>query len=227
MYKLNARRVETLSKVGMHGDGGELYLKVSGTGAKSWILRIVVHGHRRDLGLGSASLVSLSEARDIAHTYRKEARAGGDPETLRRREALRFSDAAERVHKELSPTWRNAKHRTSWLASLRTYAYPHIKDRPIDTISSADLLKILSPIWVEKHETAKRVRQRLSTVFEWAKGAGHYPHENPVNGIGRCLPRVQRRPEHLPAMPWADLPAFMDALTLRDSVSARCLEFLI
>jgi len=227
MAKLTVRKVEALSQPGMHGDGAGLYLNVSRSGSKSWILRTVVHGRRRDLGLGSASLVKLAEAREIAQTYRKIAREGGDPDILRKRETITFEEAAKRVHKDLSPTWRNEKHRTSWLASVEAYAYPHIKDRPLHTVCTADMLKILSPIWTEKHETAKRVRQRLSTIFDWAKGAGHYPNENPINGVGKALPRVKRRPEHMAAMPWQSVPAFMSELAFREGVSARCLEFLI
>lgn len=227
MAKLNVRKVETVAQPGLHGDGGGLYLSVSPSGSKSWILRTVVHGRRRDLGLGSASLVKLAEARELAQTYRKIARQGGDPDTVRKRESMTFEQAAKRVHGSLSPTWRNEKHRTSWLASVEAYAYPHIKNRPLHTIGTADVLKILSPVWTEKHETAKRVRQRLSSIFDWAKGAGHYPHENPVNGINKALPVVKRRPEHMAALPWQDIPDFMAELAQRDGVSARCLEFLI
>lgn len=227
MGKLTALQVRRATKPGMLGDGNGLYLKVSKSGSKSWILRVVVHGRRRDLGLGSASLVSLAEARESAHAYRKEARSGGDPERLRGRQELKFRSAAKMVHQELSPTWRNDKHRASWLSSLEAYAFPLVGERPIETIGSGDILKILSPIWVQKNETAKRVQQRLSTIFDWAKGAGHYPHENPVTGIGKSLPRVKRRAEHLAAMPWPELPRFMTELALRDGVSARCLEFLI
>ena len=85
----------------------------------------------------------------------------------------------------------------------------------------------LSPIWIEKHETATRLKQRLSTIFDWAKGGGHYPHENPVNGVKKALPPVKRRAQHLAAMDWRDLPAFIKELVAREGVSARCLEFLI
>jgi len=86
---------------------------------------------------------------------------------------------------------------------------------------------VLSPIWIEKHETAKRLRQRISTIFDWAKGAGHYPHENPVNGLKKALPLVKRRPEHMAAMLWRDVPDFMAELATREGVSARTLEFII
>ncbi|PWE29243.1 integrase [Maritimibacter sp. 55A14] len=227
MPKLSARRVATLHKPGMYGDGEGLYLHVGPSGTKSWILRTAVHGRRRELGLGSASLVPLAEAREMARSLRKVAREGGDPETARDRDTLSFREAAKKVHENLLPTWRNEKHAQTWLATIESYANPAFGSRPIASVGTSDVLKVLSPIWTTKHETAKRLRQRLSTVFDWAKGAGHYPHENPVNGLKKALPAVKRRAKHMPAMAWQDVPAFMSALSERDGVSARTLEFII
>jgi len=225
--KLTAKKVENLRQPGFHGDGEGLYLKVGKGGAKSWILRTVVHGRRRDLGLGAASLVSLAEARTKARAYRKIAREGGDPDTIRKRESLTFEEAARRVHAQLLPTWKNRKHAETWLATVENYAHPKFGKRPLHTIGTADILSVLSPIWTDKHETAKRLKQRLSTIFDWAKCAGQYPHENPVNGVKKALPTVKQRPEHLAAMMWQKLPTFMQDLREREGVSARTLEFLI
>jgi integrase len=138
-----------------------------------------------------------------------------------------FAEAARRVHANLLPTWRNKKHSDTWLATVEKYANPHFGDRRIETIGTADILKVLSPMWTGKHETAKRLKQRLSTIFDWAKGAGHYPHENPVNGLKKAMPQVRRSAEHLAALPWQDVPSFMGELARREGVSARTLEFLI
>lgn len=211
----------------MHGDGNGLYLRIGPTGSKSWILRTVVHGRRRDLGIGSASLVSLAEAREKARELRKIAREGGDPDAVRKRESLTFEEAAKRVHASLLPTWRSAKHEGLWLAAVERYAFPQLGKRQMTTIGTADLLQVLSPIWTEKHDTAKRVKQRLAAIFDWAKGAGHYPHENPVNGLKKALPSPKYRAQHMPALPWRKLPDFMADLRWRDGVSARTLEFLI
>ena len=227
MAKLSARRVMTLNAPGMHGDGEGLYLNISKRGSKSWILRVVVHGRRRDLGLGSAKLVSLAEARENARELRKIARSGGDPASVRRKERLTFRQAAIRVHEGLLPTWRNEKHATSWLRSVELYAYPMIENRALETVGTADILSILSPLWTTKHETATRLRQRLRTIFDWAKGAGHYQAENPVNGTKHALPRVTKRPKHLEAMNWRDVPNFMSDLSTNEAMSARTLEFLI
>lgn len=227
MPTLTAKKVSSLREPGFYGDGEGLYLKVGTGGAKSWILRTVVHGRRRDLGLGSASLTSLAEARTKAREFRKIAREGGDPDTIRKRESLTFEEAAKRVHGQLLPTWKNKKHAQTWLATVENYANPKFGKRPLHTIGTADVLSVLSPIWTEKHETAKRLNQRLSTIFDWARGAGHYPFENPVNGIKKALPSVKQRPEHMAAMEWRELPSFMRDLSSREGISARTLEFLI
>ncbi|MCB1328008.1 MAG: tyrosine-type recombinase/integrase [Maritimibacter sp.] len=227
MAKLTAKKVDSLKSPGFYGDGEGLYLKVGMGGAKSWILRTVVHGRRRDLGLGSASLTSLSEARIKAREFRRIAREGGDPDTIRKQESLSFEEAAKRVHAQLLPTWKNKKHAETWLATVENYANPKFGKRPLHTIGTADVLSVLTPIWTERHETAKRLKQRLSTIFDWAKGAGHYPHENPVNGVKKALPTVKRRAEHMAAMDWREVPRFMDDLDQREGVSARTLEFLI
>ncbi|MDQ1900710.1 site-specific integrase [Paracoccus sp. WLY502] len=110
---------------------------------------------------------------------------------------------------------------------MEAYVFPVIGRRQIETITSADLLEILSPIWAAKNDTAQRIKQRVSSVFDWAKGAGHYPFENPLNGISKALPRVSKRPEHMASLHWTELPAFVRSLRSRDGISASCLEFII
>ncbi|SFR98394.1 tyrosine-type recombinase/integrase [Yoonia litorea] len=226
MSKLTVRSVAAKNEPGMYGDGGGLYLRVGPTGSKSWILRTMVHKKRRELGLGSVELVSLAEAREAAQAYRKVARSGGDPETLRKRESLTFAEAAKKVHAQLLPTWKNKKHADTWLASVEnhTQAFAH---NPLHTVTSADIMRALEPIWTKTPETARRLRQRLSTIFDWAKGKGLYPHENPVNGLKKALVNNRKAPKHMPAMEWRDLPDFMSELADRDGISARCLEFII
>lgn len=225
--KLTVKRVAVERKVGLHGDGGGLYLQVSPGGSKQWILRTVVHGRRRDIGLGGVSYINLAAAREEARRLRAIARKGGDPLADRRREHMTFEDAARRVHAMHKRSWKNGKHQAQWINTLKTYAFPHVGAKRIDTVGTADVLTVLTPIWTEKHETATRVLQRLSAVFDWAKSAGHYPHENPVTGVRRALPRVRAEVSHHTALPWVELPGFMEALAAREAVSALCLRFLI
>lgn len=227
MGKLTVKGVAALKEPGMYGDGDGLYLRVGPTGSKSWILRTRVHGRRRELGLGGVSWMSLAQAREEARKLRGEARAGRDPDALRQREELTFKEAAERHHASLAKVFKNEKHARLWLRTLELYAFPTLGKRRIDTIGSADVLAALNPIWASKTDTARRVKQRMAAVFDWAKGAGHYPHENPVASLKKALPKVEADVEHMAALPWRDLPAFMAQLGDREAVSARCLEFLI
>ena len=167
----------------MHADGEGLYLCVAKGGTKTWIVRATIKGQltkggkpkRIEYGLGSVSLLSLAEAREQARPIRAMARRGEDPVAVRKKESLTFEQAAKRVHANLLPTWRNKKHAETWLSTIENYANPQFGQRPIETVTAADVLGVLTPIWTSKHETAKRLKQRLSTVFDWAKGAGHYP----------------------------------------------------
>src|SRR4051794_159246 len=189
---LTAVRIRSLQEPGRYADGNGLYLVVEPSGAKRWVLRTVVRGKRRDMGLGGLSLVSLAEAREKALAYRKLARDGGDPFADRRKARAvipTFAEAAERVHAEHQASWRNPKHAQQWINTLRQYASPTIGDRRVDQIDTPDILKVLSPIWLTKPETARRVRQRLGTVLDWAKAAGFRAGDNPVSGVGKGLPK--------------------------------------
>ena len=231
--ELSALKVRQVSEPGRYPDGNGLYLVVSNTGAKRWLLRIVVHGRRRDMGLGSVSLVPLAEARELALRYRKAARDGGNPLDERRKArnvVPTFAEAARKVHAESKATWKNKKHAQQWINTLETYAMPVIGDMQLNHIQSADILRVLSPIWLDKPETARRVRQRLSTVFDWAKAAGHRSDGNPVDAIERGLPKQAGKKEHHKAMPYADVPAFIQRLQRSDSrgrIARLAFEFLI
>jgi integrase len=212
---LTAVQVRQIKKPGRHADGNGLYLAVESTGAKRWVLRVVVRGRRRDIGLGSARLVPLAEAREIAALYRKTARAGGDPVAEHRKPTVvvpTFKEAARLVHEQHAPAWRNAKHAEQWINTLSHYAFPHFGDRRVDEVEQADVLRALAPIWLAKPETARRVRQRIRAVFDWAKGAGHRRGDNPVDGVARTLPRQNHPTVHYAALPYADVPAFVRKL---------------
>lgn len=231
--QLSALKVRKVTKAGRYADGNGLYLVVADTGAKRWLLRIVVHGRRRDMGLGSASLIPLAEAREMALRYRRIARDGGDPLEERRkaRQSIpNFKEAALLVHKEAAPTWKNPKHAQQWINTLTAYTFPHIGDMQLHHIQSADILRVLSPIWLEKPETARRVRQRLKSVFDWARSAGFRSDVNPVEGIERGLPKQPRKQKHHEAMPFKEVPAFISRLRNTDTrglIARRALEFLI
>jgi integrase len=229
---LTAMQVRNLNKPGRYADGNGLYLIVDPSGAKRWLLRVVVHGKRRDIGLGGTSLVSLSEAREKALSYRKLARDGGDPLAEKRkekREIPTFIKAAEQVHAEHKASWKNKKHGDQWINTLREYVLPHLGETRVDQVHTPDVLKALGPIWLTKPETARRVRQRIKAVLDWAKAAGFRSGENPVEGVEKGLPKQNGREGHHEAMPYGQVPAFIKNLQASDAgeITRLAFEFLI
>ena len=228
--KLTAAAVRKIG-AGMHADGGGLYLVVDDTGARRWALRTTVHGRRREIGLGPVSLLSLSEAREQARALRKVARAGGDPIAERdkdKRASLNFENAARKVHAtQIVPNAKNGKHVKQWLTTLETYAFPTMGSLPVHAIEQADILRVLSPIWTEKPETARRVRQRLRTVLDWARTAGHREGVNPVEGVEKGLARQKDRTTHHAALLWRDLPDLMQRIEASDGMGSLALQFTI
>ena len=223
--------IKALKKPGRYADGNGLYLKVSRSGAKRWELRTVVRGKRCDIGLGGLKLVSLAEAREEARKCRAIARNEGDPLADKRRARTvvpTFRQAAEAVHKEHAKAWKNAKHGDQWINTLKAYAYPAFGDRRVDQIDTPEILKALSPIWLTKQETARRVRQRIGTVLDWAKAAGFRAGSNPVSEISKALPRQSDRKGHHAALPYSEVPTFVHKLRgIEETISDLAFEFLI
>lgn len=229
---LNVLAIRAIETPGRYADGNGLYLKVDPSGAKRWELRTVVRGKRCDIGLGGLRTVTLAEAREQARKYRAMARNDEDPlaEKRRARKVVpTFRTAAETVHKEHAKAWKNAKHGDQWINTLKTYAYPAFGDRRVDQIDTPEILKALSPIWLTKQETARRVRQRIGTVLDWAKAAGFRSGNNPVEEISKALPRQSERKGHHAAMPYSEVPAFVQELRRGNAptIPDLAFEFLI
>ncbi len=239
LHRLSTTGVKHASKPGWYSDGGGLYLEVDKTGRKRWAMRLVVAGKRRDFGLGPIHKVSLLQARERAADYRAKAYAGIDPAAERRaqtkkrvepaRKVLTFEDAANETHQSRKLMWSNGKHVSQWLHSLRDYAYPLIGAKPVNTIGTPDIMAVLTPIWTTKPETARRVRQRLKAVLEWARAAGHRSGDNPVDAIGAALPKHTRNPSHHDALPYTEVAQFIcDLLAGHGEVITKlAFEFLI
>ena len=211
---------------GRHADGNGLYLFVQPTGTLSWIQRLVIRGRRRELGLGSLSLVPLAEAREKALANRKLARQGGDPLAEKRRtEGIpTFAEAASRVLEQKQAGWRNRKHAREWLSSLKRVAFPRIGKVPVSEVTSADVLEILTPIWHRKAETARRVRLRLRAVLEWAV-AMEYRIDNPCDRIGPVLGVQQHVAQHMKALPHREVGAAIGTVRGSTALGAAKLAF--
>ncbi|MEL7453002.1 MAG: tyrosine-type recombinase/integrase [Pseudomonadota bacterium] len=232
--KLTKKLVENLGP-GRHGDGNGLYLVVDPSGARRWIVRVVVKGVknkkgaplRTDFGLGGADIVTLNQARERALEYRRMAKQGLNPRFNAQRKIPTFEEFAQQVHIDRMPTWKNAKHGQQWINTLRDYAFPKIGRMPLDSIGQPEVMMCLSPIWTEKHETAKRLAQRIKIVLDVAKSRGFRSGENPVTGIkdAGALPKVKAKVKHHKAMRWQDVPAFYSDLKGRNAMSANALRF--
>ena len=201
-------------KPGRLYDGRGLFLEVQPSGSAHWLQRLTVHGRRREMGLGSIVTTTLAEARRLAVENLTLARKGEDPIQFRRTEvasktAPDFEGAARQCYELREGAWRNEKHRDQWLSSLEAYVFPKMGKKRLNTISSADILEVLTPIWTAKHATALRVRQRIGVVLDWSKAKGWRTEGNPVADLAKALPAVNRVKKHHPAMPHAEVPAFL------------------
>jgi integrase len=240
--RLTALKVGRLKEPGLYPDGGGLYLQITGTGARSWLYRFMLNGRAREMGLGPLSSVGLAEARQAALDARRLRQAGVDPIDARNRQrsdataaaarAVTFKDTAERFIKAKAPGWRNSKHEAQWCATLERYVYPVFGGASVQAIDTALIMKVLEPIWVQKPETASRVRGRIEAVLDAAKAQGQRQGENPARWRGHLsnlLPiRAKvRRVQHHPALPYGETGSFMAELRQRDGVAAVALEFLI
>jgi integrase len=243
---LKPTQLEKLRKVpGRHTDGGGLYLEVREsraavgndangkpkpkTFAASWTVRMQVAGKRRDFGLGSLDKVPLATAREKRDEIRQQYAAGVDP-VLERKKAAgvpTFQKAAETLHKERLKGWSNGKHREQWIATLRTYAFPKMGAVAVDEVERGHILDVLTPIWLEKPETARRVKQRIGAVLDWAYGKGWREAEAPMRALGKALPKNDAGAGHFEAMPYADVPGFMAKLRQREGMGALALEALL
>ena len=193
---------------GRHGEEHGLILVVKPSGSRHWIQRVTIHGKRRDLGLGGFPLVSLAEAREKAFHNRKIARDGGDPVALRKASRVpTFAEAAETVIRMHEPGWRDgAGSAERWRCTLNTYVMPRLGTRRVDEITPSDVMSVMQPIWLEKHTTAKRIRQRIGAVMKWAIAKG-YRLDNPAgDAIGAALPKDRTPRRHHRALPYAEVP---------------------
>ena len=236
MAKLTAtfvQRVRPTDRPQRYGDGNGLYLVVRPGvyGSKAWVQRLTIHGVSRDLGLGSAALVSLEEARQAAAAYRKIARAGGDPRPTRDRRSPTFQEAAEAVIALHRPTWKTtAISEYQWRFTLGKYVYPRLAAKPVHAIDMTDVVTVLAPIWTSKYQTARRLRGRIRAIMSWAIAHG-YRTDNPAGTVvTAALPKVRKPRRHHRAVPYQQVPAALRRLrdySAEYPAAALALEFLI
>ena len=237
VHRLSAVKVAKETNPGLYADGGGLYLRISDgkSAGKRWVFiyRRPSDGKRCEMGLGGALAVTLAKARVRADEARTMLADHIDPRAAKDAAAQRtptFGEIADQHIAAMAPSWRNPKHRAQWDMTLREYAKP-LRDKPVDEITTADILAVLQPIWQKIPESASRIRGRIENILDAAKVQGFRSGENPAAWRGHLkliLPARRKLTRgHHAAMAIDELPAFMVQLKKRDAVAARCLEFAI
>lgn len=244
------KELESIREPGRYPAGGDskgLYLQIMPAGARSWVFRYSISvngvGKRREMGLGDCRVIGLAEARKAAAVARQLVNQGVDPIEAREREKARlevealqsqnksFRDVALTVIENRKAEWRNPKHLQQWRNTLETYAYPTIGHLFVESINVHHIKELLDPIWLEKYETANRLRGRIESVMDYAISSGYRTLANPATkqALRSHLPKVSRTAflKHFPAMSYEELPAFFSELWVNDSISARALAFTI
>lgn len=249
--ELSALSVSKLKDNGRHAVGGVpgLHLRIL-DGSRAWVLRVVVGQkaddkgnlkiHRRDIGLGSFPEVSLSEARAKARELKSQIRSGIDPlhekqdrlneMRVQKLKAKTFRECAVVVIDKKTRELKNQKHIAQWSSTLETYVYPTLGDRNISSITKADIAAVLEPIWIDKHETAKRLRGRIETIFDYARAMEYFTGNNPAEWKGNLEPimgKVKREIKSLPSLPYPEVSNFIKHLQTKSGISAKALEFTI
>lgn len=233
-HKLSAVRVKGLKAPGKYEDGGGLRLVIGPNGTKRWVVRVTVAGRRLERGLGAYPDISLDAARDAATKARRAAEANLDIRAEERRAALAamtfremFKITLSQREKQLS----NAKHLKQWTSTMEAYVFPVIGSTPVAEVGTSQVIRVLSPIWFSKPETAKRVLQRMEAVFKSAIVRGARTAASPCIGVADELGTKHRTVSHHASMAWQDVPKFIARLHTsgprRLRVTSLALEFLI
>lgn len=236
LNRLSARFVATVTTPGYYADGGGLYLQVTASGAKTWILRYRHAGKRPEMGLGALHTVGLAEAREAAAIARRQLQAGVDPlqsrkdERAARAQVPTFGQATADYIEAHKSGWKSPKHLQQWENTLATHA-ARLTPRKVDTIGTDDVVGVLKPIWTTIPETAGRLRGRIESILDAEIVANHHTGPNPARWKGHLehlLPPLAKLTKgHLVALPYEEVPAFMAQLRKQHGVAAQALQWLI
>jgi len=241
---LDYRTTLNLKKHGRYTDsvtkGLQLLYKPSET--KYWLLRFAFNGKRHELGIGPFPEISPKEARQIAQEARTMIAKGQNPLTSKlaqkaqikalERKRIIFRDFALTCVADKQSEWSSDKHAAQWTYSLEKFAFPVIGEMALDEIDTDDILKILTPIWKSKTETASRLRGRLEWILAAACTRKLRNGMNPALWRGHLqtilpAPKKMMEVRHHPALPYRALPEFLALLRNIDGVAALALEFTI
>ncbi|WP_298360547.1 site-specific integrase [uncultured Litoreibacter sp.] len=231
LNKLSAAGLKGLRE-GKHSDGGGLWFHRRADGGAQWFLRVVVHGKRREMGLGRYPDVSLKEARENADRGRALARAGIDPikdRERKRREALSrlhvLKDIAEDAFESRKAELKDDGTAGRWFTPLELHVLPRLGKVPVSEIDQRDIRDTLAPIWHEKADTARKAMNRLSICLRHAAALGLEVDLQATEKAKALLGKQRHIAKNVPSMPWQEVPAFYQSLD--DSITELALRLLI
>lgn len=238
--RLEPLAVTRIKTPGYYPDGLNLYLQVSSTGTKSWVLRYTLAGRQREMGLGAYPLFSLANARERAQAARRLLADGIDPieekhkkkldDRLSAASIITFDDASMRYIKTHEAGWKSLKHADQWRNTIATYASPVIGRLPVHVIDNKAVMKVLGPIWGTKRETASRLRGRIEKILDWATTLKYRTGDNPAKykgNLDNLLTKSKKVVVHHPALPFNEIGNFMVKLRQQEGMGALALEFII
>ena len=223
-------QAKSVAEPGFHRADSTLYLRVAPGGSKQWVQRITIEGRRRDMGLGPFPVVSLAKARQRAFEHRVAIAEGRNPLAERRKAKMpTFGQATQKTFEALKPRWRNAKHTKSWMQTLQRHAFPILAEMPVDRIGREEMLRVLTPIWSTRPETARRVRSRIRAVLKWAMAHGFVDRNMAGEVIDGALPNMRPIQSHFRSLSYSKVPAALDTVEASGtSESAKlCLRFVV
>ena len=228
--ELTAIEVKSINAPGFYRAGNTLYLKVMPAGSKSWVQRLTIHGDRHDIGLGGYPQVSLARARQLAFQNREVAWASGDPLAEKQKTKLpTFKQAAEKTFEANRARWRSEVTAKNWEQGMKKHVLPKIGELRVDKIGREQVLLVLTPIWTNTPEVARKQRNRIKAVLSWCQAHGFIEHNVAGEMIDGALPAMPAVKEHYRALPYQEVPAALETIDASNAslVAKLCFRFLV
>ena len=230
MKRMTESVAKKLTKPGRYVADTTLYLMISPGGTKSWVQRIMVGGKRHDIGLGGFPVMSVNQAKMQALENRRLVKDGGNPLTEKRKSKLpTFRLADEQTLEANKGRWKNSKTEMNWRSGMKKYAYPVIGDKRIDQVGREDVLRILTPIWTDKTEVARKLRQRMNAVFSWARAHGYIENNPAGEAINGALPKMPSVKSNFRALPYREVLGALETIAGSEAsiASKLCFRFVL
>jgi integrase len=232
MHRLTAAEVRC-GGAGKYCDGAGLWLVKTGQSSGKWVLRVTIHGRRREMGLGSIEAVTLKQARELAARWRSETVAGNDPIKLRRalartesRSDTSLGTIAEAAFEARKAELKGDGKAGRWMSPLELHVLPRMGRMPVEEIDQRDIRDVLAPIWHEKADTARKAANRLNLILKHAAAMGLAVDLQAVEKARALLGKSRHRPSHIGSMGWQEVPAFYASID-EPTVTHLALRFLI